>query len=277
LDGLDTNIVIIKCLQIENGTNFFGYFFGNITQGLSQTWWTDRHNSHHAITNVLDSDPDIDNLPLFVWSIHDVSKVTPSMKPFIRYQQYYFLFPFCPSLRLIWLLQSFFFVKSMSSHPNMVYRKKATAEAITLSLHWIWYSTVLYFASNRILFFLISQGIAGFGIAIIVFFNHYACHHYKESTEEFDFLELQLRTTRDMEPGPIVDWICGGLNYQIEHHLFPTAPRYNLNAISKEVKKFCEQENLPYQSADFITGVGYLLQQLGTVSETLDKIKSHEQ
>jgi len=254
-----------------------GYFFGNIAQGYSQRWWSDRHNSHHAITNVLDSDPDIDNLPLFVWSVHDVARVPQAIKPMLRYQQYYFLFPFCPSLRLIWNLQSILFVKSLRSHPNVVYRKYANPEQITLILHWVWYFTLLYFASNKLLFFLISQGLPGFGIAIIVFFNHYACHHFKDTTEDFDFLELQLRTTRDMEPGLITDWICGGLNYQIEHHLFPTAPRHSLSAISKIIKKFCEEENLPYQSADFVTGVGYLLQQLGTVSDTLDKIKAHEQ
>jgi len=253
------------------------YFLGNICQGFSQRWWDDRHNSHHAITNVLDSDPDVDNLPLLAWSLHDVARVADWMKPWLKYQQYYFVFPFCPTLRIIWLLQTLFFIKSVDQHPNATYRAYATVERTTIALHWLWYFTVLYFASNRVLFFLISQLLPGFGIAIVVFFNHYACHHFKDTTEEFDFVELQLRTTRDMNPGVVTDWICGGLNYQIEHHLFPTAPRHSLSAMVPHVKEFCAAEGLPYEAADFLTGVGYLLKQLATVSDQLEKIKAHEQ
>jgi len=255
---------------------WFGYLTGNITQGLSQRWWDDRHNAHHAITNVLDSDPDIDNLPLFAWSIHDVERIPSWAKPYLKYQQYYFLFPFCPLLRLIWLLQSFRFVWLLDSHSNSSYRSYSKVEQLTLYVHWIWYLTLLYFASNRLLFFAISQSIPGFGISIIVFFNHYACHHYKHSKEEFDFLDLVCLTTRDMEPGIITDWICGGLNYQIEHHMFPTMPRHHLSTASKRVKQFCRDNNLEYQVAPFLEGVGYLLKQLATVSETVEKMNAHE-
>jgi len=255
---------------------WMGYFTGNICQGFSQRWWDDRHNSHHAITNVLDSDPDVDNLPLFVWSIHDISKVPTWVKPYLKYQQYYFLFPFCPLLRIIWLLQTLFFVASVQSHPNATYRSYAVVEQITVAIHWIWYFTVLYFATNRLWFFIISQAIPGFGIAIIVFFNHYACHHYKDTNEQFDFVDLVCETTRDMTPSPITDWICGGLNYQIEHHMFPTMPRHNLNEVSKFVKQFCKEQGAEYQCADFFEGVGFLIKQLAMVSNQLEKMKSHE-
>lgn len=42
---------------------------------------------------------------------------------------------------------------------------------------------------------------------------------------------LQLYTTRNMRPGIFIDWLWGGLNYQIEHHLFPSMPRHNLKTV----------------------------------------------
>lgn len=42
---------------------------------------------------------------------------------------------------------------------------------------------------------------------------------------------LQLCTTRNMRSGTFIDWLWGGLNYQIEHHLFPTMPRNNLKKV----------------------------------------------
>jgi fatty acid desaturase len=186
------------------------------------------------------------------------------------------VFPFCPTLRIIWLIQSVAFAIGISKHSNTKYRSYATAERLTMAAHWAWYLTLLYFASHRFWFVLITQCLPGFGIAIIVFFNHYACHHYKDVNEKFDFIDLVLETTRDLNPGVLTDWICGGLNYQIEHHLFPTMPRHNLSIAAKHVQQFCKQHKLTYQSADFIEGIGMLLKQLAEVSDVLEKIKTHE-
>ena len=51
------------------------------------------------------------------------------------------------------------------------------------------------------------------------------------------------------------DWFCGGLNYQIEHHLFPTLPRHNLSAARPQVMKFCEEYGLPYRSEGMFPAV----------------------
>jgi len=255
---------------------FFGYFLGNVCQGFSQTWWNDRHNTHHAITNVLDSDPDVDNLPIFAWSEHDIPRIPLFVrKHIIIYQQYYFLI-FCPFLHFIWALQSIFFVISLKDAPNKKYSSYTPVERATILAHWTWYLTVMYFADHRFLFFLLTQGIAGFGVAIVVFFNHYACTHYKDNNEEFDFLDLIFLTTRNMTPSILKDWICGGLNYQIEHHMFPTLPRHNLKKCRVLVKQFCKENNITYQENGFFEGVGLIHQQLNHVSTLIKKIDSHQ-
>jgi len=83
-------------------------FFGNICQGFSSHWWKDRHNSHHATTNILDADPDIDNIPMMAWSPSDLDKAPAWTMKTIPYQAYYFLF-LLPLLRLTWCFNSIFF------------------------------------------------------------------------------------------------------------------------------------------------------------------------
>eukprot|EP00456_Euglypha_rotunda_P078158 TRINITY_DN745_c0_g1_i10.p1 TRINITY_DN745_c0_g1~~TRINITY_DN745_c0_g1_i10.p1 ORF type:complete len:102 (+),score=7.04 TRINITY_DN745_c0_g1_i10:43-306(+) len=67
-----------------------------------------------------------------------------------------------------------------------------------------------------------------------------------------------------MTPGIFTDWICGGLNYQIEHHLFPSIPRHNLYTVSHLVKRFCKDHDLPYLCSDFNEGLQKVLAYLDT-------------
>jgi len=107
-----------------------------------------------------------------------------------------------------------------------------------------------------------------------VFFNHYACEHFAVNAQQdlkLNFVELQLRTTRNGAPSIILDWLAGGLNYQIEHHLFPTLPRHNLTKASVFVKDFCKEHNIPYQCCGFFYGVYLIHQQLHETGRMLLK------
>jgi len=246
--------------------NFFGWFCGNVLQGYSVDWWKDRHNSHHAVTNILDADPDIDNIPMLAWAPSDFEKAPAWCKKTIPYQAYYFLFVL-PALRLAWCAGSIFFVRDMRTSRYRQYNKDFAHEATGLALHWAWYFVMLYYLPTwywRVVHFIVAELLAGFGIAIVVFFNHYSCEKYDPALAE-NFVCLQLYTTRNMTPGVITDWVCGGLNYQIEHHLFPQMPRHNLYRVSHRVKKFCADNGLPYLCSDFYDGLLCVLNYLSRV------------
>jgi fatty acid desaturase len=63
------------------------------------------------------------------------------------------------------------------------------------------------------------------------------------------FLERQVIGSRNILPGPIAEFVFGGLNYQIEHHLFPSMPRANLGAAHRIVRPFCQAVGLPFEEA----------------------------
>eukprot|EP00163_Fabomonas_tropica_P027812 TRINITY_DN546_c0_g1_i1.p1 TRINITY_DN546_c0_g1~~TRINITY_DN546_c0_g1_i1.p1 ORF type:complete len:441 (-),score=139.52 TRINITY_DN546_c0_g1_i1:1373-2695(-) len=250
--------------------NLFAILMGNFSQGFSSTWWKDRHNSHHASTNLHEVDPDLDNLPVLVWTKKDAPRLKdmPVTQKMIRYQAYYFM-GVLSLLRVIWCLQSLLFIFSrLKTEENKYFVKQGKWEGRALIAHWLCVAAIcLYCGSfrNAAVVMVISQLLAGFGIGIVVFFNHYAMHHFHADTKT-NFFNMQLRTTRNLTPGIVTDWLCGGLNYQIEHHLFPTMPRHNLLAISGDIKAFCKKHNIKYDCMDFIPGVKEATKQLDKMS-----------
>ena len=64
--------------------------------------------------------------------------------------------------------------------------------------------------------------------------------------DELDYLRRQVLTSRNIRGGRFVDFVFGGLNYQIEHHLFPSMPRPNLRRAQALVRRFCQERQIPY-------------------------------
>ena len=128
----------------------------------------------------------------------------------------------------------------------------------------------LYFLPSnmvRLAYFLISQLGGGFLVALVVSYNHNSCVKFSEQSPILNnFAALHILTTRNMRPSVFVDWFWGGLNYQIEHHLFPTMPRPNLNRCSQMVKRFCAKNGLPYLVDNYWDGYEESLKLLRNVS-----------
>lgn len=257
--------------------NAIVYLSSNVMQGFSVNWWKDRHNSHHAITNVLEDDPDVQNLPLFVWDIKDIPLVYPNPKrtqlklgmQLVPYQAYYWI-PFTPLLRIIWMLQSFIFAKGLWKHESHTLRKTYKFEYPLLLLHHALVFTFLWLTmpslSVAASWWLIANGIGGCFIALIVFTSHYACDTYEPSERcQLNFVDLQFYTTRNIQPGFLMDWFAGGLNYQIEHHLFPQMPRCNLYEVSLLTRQWCAENGVPYQCETFYNCLRLLLIRLADV------------
>ena len=82
-----------------------------------------------------------------------------------------------------------------------------------------------------------------------------------------DFVTAQIVSTRDISSGLFEDWFTGGLNYQIEHHLFPSLPRHNLGRVQRDVQALCEKHALLYESCSIAEGTRRVLKRLAEVAE----------
>lgn len=260
--------------------DYLALFLGNFVQGFSRDWWKNKHNTHHAATNIIDQDGDIDLAPLVALVPSDIRKYKEPLErmllKIIPYQHLYFTL-LLPLLRVSWTSQS---IIHTINAPTSQYKKDqehATAERVGTALHWTWVLLQLYLLpsnSIRLLYFLISQLGSGFLIAHVVSYNHNSVEKFPENSRLLNnFAALHILTTRNMNPSPFIDWFWGGLNYQVEHHLFPTLPRPNLTRCSVLVKEFCRENNLPYLVDDYWTGYERSLQLLKSVSEVAQKIE----
>ncbi|KAK0420684.1 hypothetical protein QR680_014825 [Steinernema hermaphroditum] len=250
-------------------------FLGNVCQGFSRDWWKNKHNTHHAATNCIDQDDDIDLAPLLAMVPDDLKKYKQPFEQFILnivpYQHLYFTL-MLPLIRISWTSQSvqFVFFTAQNSEYRQ-FRRDALSEQIGIIIHWAWVLYQLYLLPTwpiRLAFFFISQFGGGFLIGHVVTYNHNSVDKYPPNSRLLNnFVALSILTTRNMNPSPFIDWFWGGLNYQIEHHLFPTMPRCNLTRASRLVKEFCKDNNLPYLVDDYITGYKENLRQLENMAK----------
>ncbi len=102
-------------------------------------------------------------------------------------------------------------------------------------LGWAWLAT-----------FVAGQVLAGLYLALAIAPNHKGMPTWRAG-ERLSFLERQVLSSRNILPHPISDFVFGGLNYQIEHHLFPTMARVHFGQARALVKPFCVARGLPYE------------------------------
>lgn len=208
--------------------------------GMSRTWWVTAHNQHHSTPNDLELDPHT-NLQPFSFSQELAQGRSKVMQFIVGYQAFYFV----PTLLLEGLairLASFQFLWAKRN------AKYARIEFFLMGLHFLLYFGLLfYFLSPwQVLgFFVVHQGLFGLYYGTVFAPNHKGMLII-DKDNPLDFLRTQVLTTRNVKPGLIADFWYGGLNYQIEHHLFPIMPRNNFGKARTIIKAFCQRHNVSY-------------------------------
>lgn len=208
--------------------------------GLSRSWWITAHNRHHSTPNDLAKDPHT-LLPPLAFSQDSALAKSRFMRLIVGYQAFYFV----PLLFLEGLglrLASTQFLLSQRKAKYLLF------EPLLLGLHFlVYFGLLFYFLSPwQVLgFFLVHQGLFGLYYGTVFAPNHKGML-ILDQDKPLDFLRTQVLTTRNVKPGLIADFWYGGLNYQIEHHLFPLMPRNNFGKARKIIKAFCQQHDVSY-------------------------------
>ncbi|CAI5469302.1 unnamed protein product [Closterium sp. Yama58-4] len=243
-----------------------GYIHGNLAQGFSMNWWKNKHATHHAIPNECDEeyrpiDPDIVTLPYLAWSDDILATVkSKTVRSLLRYQSFLFL-PTLFIARFAWSYASLIYCFS-----DDVPEKERFGERLFMVLHYAW---VLGFGFGcvpfwtAVMWLLAAQVSGGLFLSFVFVQSHNAMEIYNEGK---DFYSAQIVTTRNVSDGLFNDWFTGGLNKQLEHHLFPTMPRHNLGKTCKAVKELCEKHGLAYEKVSFVEGTSLVLEHLSKIA-----------
>jgi fatty acid desaturase len=213
----------------------------SLTLGLSFWYWRNRHNQHHTETNDEADDPDLAGGGLFTLSEREAATRTGWRKVVTRHQAYLFWPAVVMALSIIIRMEGWIYA---------VTRLRGGRRRIELALmvahHTLWTMPVLYFGWGWLPVYLGAQIVAGAYLSMIIAPNHKGMPIWAIG-EKLTFLERQVLSSRNIAPSFLNDFLYGGLNYQIEHHLFPTIPRVNLGGARKIVRPFCLAQGIPYE------------------------------
>lgn len=229
--------------------------------GMSGAWWRNQHNKHHSMPQKVDHDVDLNTLPLVAFSEKVVKKLGGTHKLWVRLQ--HILFPVITTFLVTTGWQFFL-------HPRHIMRTKNYYEAGSiLTRYALWHhfitghfglgtSAAIYCAYNWV-------------ASNYIFINFAVSHTHlpvvpKEDTQ-VDWVRYAAIHTMNVTPGPLnfVNWWMSYLNYQIEHHLFPSMPQFRHPQVSGRVKMLFEKHGIHYDERNYTDSIIVTFQNLHKV------------
>ncbi|MGW6445452.1 fatty acid desaturase family protein [Lentzea sp. NPDC055074] len=232
-----------------------GYFHSGLV-GVSYGWWNGKHNRHHANPNHEDEDPDVDISVLAFTQRQGLAKRGP-----LRWIASHQAFLFFPLL----LLEGF------ALHWHSI--RYSGRERWVMIANVVVYLGVVFWVLSpvyAVAFILVHQALWGFYMGCSFAPNHKGMP-VLSAGHTLDFLRKQVLTSRNIRGNWFTDILLGGLNYQIEHHLFPNMPRPSLRHAQVIVRDFCEQRGISYAQCGLFRSYGYVLEHLHEVASSLSE------
>jgi fatty acid desaturase len=247
-----------QVFRSRRSNDLLGVACGNLGTGLSYGWWNGKHNRHHAHPNTEDADPDI-MISVLAFSAAKARAGRGIRRLIFRYQAYLFI----PML----------FLEAVGLHASSIRAvtrpgcRNRAWEATLLGAHFAAYLGAVFFVlspAKAVVFILVQQGLLGFYLGCSFAPNHKGMPVLAAS-DKTDFLRRQVLTSRNVRGGWLTDFALGGLNYQIEHHLFPSMPRPNLRRAQALVATYCADQGVPYARTSLLGSYGQALRHLDAV------------
>jgi fatty acid desaturase len=235
-----------------------GLLIGNLAIGLGFGWWVNKHTRHHANPNHTDDDPDI-SIGVILWTEEQAEQRRGSIARWFGGRQAYWFFPILPLEGLQLKVESF------RSLATPVVRRKVI-EATLLVAHVVAYLAALFLVlpvGMAVAFLLVHLGTFG-----VYMGSSFAPNHKGMALmdDKMDYLRKQVLTSRNVRGSWFVDYLLGGLNYQIEHHLFPSMPMANLPKAQPIIRAYCEELGVSYYETSLGQSYKQILDYLHEVS-----------
>lgn len=235
-----------QILRSRSANRIIGLIHGNLMIGMSYSWWTHKHNRHHANPNHVEKDPDVGTGAL-VWTPEQARSRKSRWGRRMAAHQATFFFP-------LLLLEGLNLKVASAQHVWAERGRVRAFEAALLLAHYAGYFTFLFLTMSpgkAVAFFLLHQAVLGIHLGCAFAPNHKGMP-MPQADQKWDHMHRQVLTSRNVRGGPVTDWFLGGLNYQIEHHLFPNMPRPNLRRAQPVIRRYCAGVGLPYTETGLI-------------------------
>jgi len=236
--SLTGNITVDRGLQIV--------LYG-VGCGMSGSWWRIQHNKHHAMPQKLGHDVDLNTLPLVAFTEKVAKKCGVAQKTWIRLQSV--MFPMITTLLVALGWQYYLHIRHIIRAKNWpelgsIIVRHVIWTALVTTHFGLWHSVLLFLAYDWL-------------ASNYIFINFAVSHTHldvvpKEDTK-VDWVRYAGVYTMNVHPGPLkfISWWMAFLNFQIEHHLYPSMPQYRHPIISPRVKALFEKHGLKYDQRSY--------------------------
>ncbi|KAK6165233.1 hypothetical protein SNE40_022196 [Patella caerulea] len=227
--------------------HWFHHFTIGIMKGASSHWWNFRHFQHHAKPNIIKKDPDVQMAYLFLMGDKmpvEWGKKKRGNMPYQLQHQYFFLIGPPLLLPLYFHFENIYFIIKRRDWWDLLW-------------------TMVFFYRIHLMFTWLLGGWLTFGYYMFARFleSHWFVWVTQMShipneidrDQNKDWFNMQLASTSNVEAGLFNNWFTGHLNFQIEHHLFPTMPRHNYEAVQPLVKSLAKKHGIPYLDKSLFT------------------------
>eukprot|EP00586_Coscinodiscus_wailesii_P015613 CAMPEP_0172497356 /NCGR_PEP_ID=MMETSP1066-20121228/98716_1 /TAXON_ID=671091 /ORGANISM="Coscinodiscus wailesii, Strain CCMP2513" /LENGTH=506 /DNA_ID=CAMNT_0013270069 /DNA_START=142 /DNA_END=1662 /DNA_ORIENTATION=- len=241
-----------------------GQLSGGVLMGVSPEMWLKEHNEHHAFTIRPGGDPQFDYLFLWLMSLAEIpywKRHLPEKNEFLRaiargFARVMVRVQHLTVVPLALVIGRYNFLAICWSY---AVRHGHWADLISMSLHFAWYSMFVsaFYGSptEKLLFVVINYALNGV-LHIQLLLSHFCGPQFSSEEESaLGVFQFQLLTTRNVKSCWWSHWFHGGLELQIEHHLFPMLPRHRLRSIRGRVRAICDKHGIDYVEVGFFEGV----------------------
>ncbi len=237
--------------RVNEALSYLGY---PMFLGLSATYWWHKHVVlHHPSPNVVGVDNDADLLPWFAITADEV-RASSGLRRFYYERVQFWLFPMAVALNCFSIqIGGWAHLIRMLCHS----KGRKSAHWVDLSamiLHyafWIGVPLLFWPLPAVVWFYALRTILLGYAMYAILAPGHFPAEAQR-TTEEArtgaDFFAVQTAGTVSFRTGLLGRFLCSGLEYQVEHHLFPNISHVYYPQVSKEVQAFCDEHGLPYRS-----------------------------
>ena len=241
----------------KSSNDWLGLVVSNLGVGLSYAWWVDKHHRHHSHPNEVGRDPDVARNVL-AWTPEQADCQRGAIR-FIAKRQAALFFPLL-------------FLEAFNLHVGSVRvlmrdPRGRVLEIGLLAAHVAGCVTVLLLVVSPIqalAFVAVQQCLFGLYLGCSFAPNHKGMP-ITTGPGAHDFLRRQVLTSRNVTGGRMVALALGSLNYQIEHHLFPSMPSRNLRRCQPMVKRYCSDQGVPYCETSLLGSYSRVLRYLHSI------------
>jgi fatty acid desaturase len=248
-----------SCFRRRGANETFCLLCGNLLIGISAGWWVQEHNRHHNDPNRDEVDPDI-GVPHLAFSAAQLARKHRWLRRGIGLLQAWLFLP-------LLTLQSIYLRAGAYAYLATHRTRRRRLEIALLAAHWLGYFGLafgLLGVRAGLVFVVLHQALWGFYAGTVFGAGHKGLPLLAPE-ERLDYLTRQLSVTRNLRPGRLADLWYGGLNFQIEHHLFPVISRSRFHRVRTIVLEFCRERGLDYRETGILRCYREILSQLARV------------